>query len=94
MEYLLYQEAQHYRLRTWRDEIGMTQVSLAKKIGVGQNWVSHMEHGKIAHTRVSTLRKYLQALGADPEISTKRPDGTRAPLDLDHDLDLPNLADA
>lgn len=90
----MYQEAQHYRLRTLREEVGMTQVSLAGEIGVGQNRISQMEHGKIASARISTLRKYLQALGADLEVSVKRADGTRVPLDLDDDVETRDLAGA
>lgn len=90
----MYQEAKHYRLRNLREEAGVTQVVLAKQIGVGQNRVSQMEHGKITSARVSTLRKYLQALGADLEISIKRPDGTRVLLDLEDDVESSDLADA
>lgn len=75
-------ETHLYRLRALREELGITQVSLAGKIGVAQNRISQIEHGNISSARVETLQKYLQALNADLEIYIKRADGTRVPLDL------------
>ena len=78
----MHRDTQLYRLRALREELGMTQVSLAGKIGVGQNRISQIEHGNISSARVETLRKYLQALNADLELYVIRADGTRVPLDF------------
>lgn len=78
----MHRDTQLYRLRALREELGVTQVSLAGKIGVGQNRISQIEHGNISSARVETLQKYLQALNADLEIYVKRADGTRVPLDF------------
>lgn len=90
----MYEEAKQYRLRNLREEAGVTQVVLAREIGVGQNRVSQMEHGNISTARVSTLRKYVQALGADLEINIRRADGTRVPLDLGDTTGSSDLAEA
>lgn len=79
----MHRETQFYRLRVLREELGITQASLAGKIGVGQNRISQIEHGNIMSARVETLQKYLQALDADLEIYVKRADGTRVPLNLE-----------
>ena len=79
----MHRETQLYRLRSLREELGVTQASLAGRIGVGQNRISQIEHGNISSARVETLQKYLQALNADLEIFVRRADGTRVPLDLD-----------
>jgi len=37
-----------YRLRELREQAGLTQAQLAKRIGVGQRQVSKIEHGELA----------------------------------------------
>jgi len=59
----LQREIRAYRLREVRDAQAMTQVQMAQELGVGQNRVSAIERGDIDHTQVSTLRRYVEALG-------------------------------
>ncbi|AGN17761.1 hypothetical protein J433_00865 [Corynebacterium glutamicum MT] len=46
----MYSDAKAYRLRTLREESGLTEESLAKEIGVGQNRIFQMEHGHLSST--------------------------------------------
>jgi predicted transcriptional regulator len=46
-----------------REAQGVTQVEVAKRIGVSQNRVSRIEHGDLDHTRLDTLRRCVEALG-------------------------------
>jgi len=52
-----------YRLRELREAQAMTQVGLASELGIGQNRVSQIERGDIAHSKVETLKRYVEALG-------------------------------
>lgn len=53
-----------------------------KSLSIPQPTVSRIEGRGPAHVRLSTLRGYLQALGAELELVV-RVDGTRFRLDLD-----------
>ena len=57
------QYARAYRLREVREAQAMTQVAVAKQLGIGQNRVSQIERGDIDHSQVDTLRRYVEALG-------------------------------
>jgi transcriptional regulator with XRE-family HTH domain len=57
------QFARAYKLREVREAQAVTQVELAKDLGIGQNRVSQIERGDIDHSRVLTLRRYVEALG-------------------------------
>ena len=59
----LQQQVRAYRLREVREAQAMTQVELAGELGVGQNRVSAIERGDFDHTQISTLRRYVEALG-------------------------------
>ena len=83
----MYADAKAYRLRTFREESGLTQESLAKKIGVGQNRISQMEHGHLTSARVSTIQKYVAALGGSLELTVKRADGSTVTLPVEEDLE-------
>lgn len=52
-----------YQLAQLRKELGITQVQLAKIMGVSQARVSDIERGDLAHTELSTVRTYIEALG-------------------------------
>jgi DNA-binding XRE family transcriptional regulator len=58
---------QELGLRAIRESLGMTQKDLAGKIEVDQGQLSRFERGQ--DMRVSTLRRYLGALGFDLEIA-------------------------
>jgi len=50
---------------------GISQTALARRLGVAQSTVSRVARGE-CDLRVSTLLKYLNACGADFEVSVKR----------------------
>jgi Helix-turn-helix. len=54
-------------LRAIRESLGMTQNDVAGRIEVDQGQLSRFERGQ--DMRVSTLRRYLGALGFDLEIT-------------------------
>lgn len=81
----MYADARAYRLRALRQDSGLTQESLAKKIGVGQNRISQMENGHLASARVSTIQKYVDALGGSLELIVRRADGSTVTLPVDEE---------
>lgn len=56
-------EQRAYRLRELRLQVGLTQAEVAQRIGVGQRQVSKIENGDLDNVQVSTIRKYVEALG-------------------------------
>ncbi|MCB4208842.1 helix-turn-helix transcriptional regulator [Arthrobacter sp. UM1] len=56
-------EVRAYRLRELREEAGLTQAEVAERIGVGQRQVSKIEHGDLDSTKISSIRRYLEAIG-------------------------------
>jgi DNA-binding XRE family transcriptional regulator len=56
-----------------RKAIGLTQVELAESLEVGQGSVSKIEHQ--ADMYISTLRKYVNALGGELHLTAEFPDG-------------------
>ncbi len=51
-----------------RKQAGVTQVELAKLMGIGQPRVSAIEHGGIDTLTVASVRTYVDALGGDVRI--------------------------
>ena len=60
-----------YRLREVRETRAMTQVELARDLGVGQSQVSQIEHGEIGRSKVDTLRRYVEALGGELDVQAR-----------------------
>lgn len=56
-------------LRALRELAGATQVSVAKRAKMAQGEVSRVERGR--NHLVSTLRRYVEALGGELEITAK-----------------------
>ena len=54
---------QIYRLRLVRKKLGITQVELAKRMGVSQIRISQIENGKLESFELGTLIRYIEALG-------------------------------
>jgi Helix-turn-helix domain len=71
------QELGLYQLRVERE---LTQVAMAELRDVQQSGISRIEHAD--DIRVSTLRDYLAAMGADLRIEAVFGDGTTYPLAL------------
>ncbi len=53
-------------LRTLREAVGLTQGELAQRVDVTQSQLSKMERRE--DHRISTLRRYVEALGGNLEI--------------------------
>ena len=54
----------------------MTQVELAKTMGVSQNRISRMENGDLGSMSLDTLRRYVEALGGRLTLVAEQPSGT------------------
>ena len=64
-----------YNLREVRKERHMTQVEVAKAMGVSQNRVSQIENGDVDAMTVSSIRRYVEALGGRLTMTAELPDG-------------------
>lgn len=64
-----------YNLRETRKANNMTQVELARAMGVSQNRVSRMENGDIDSMSVDALRRYIEALGGRMTLVADLPTG-------------------
>jgi len=65
------------RLRALREDLGITQEEMAAKVDVAQAQISRVERRE--DHRVSTLRRYVEALGGKLEIAAVVK-GKRVPL--------------
>ena len=63
-----------------RQAVAQTQEELAATLGVGQDTISRLE--KRSDMLLSTLRRYVEAMGGKLELVAKFPD--RPPLVIDH----------
>ena len=52
-----------YRLAEIRKDQRLTQTAVADEMGVTQKRISEIESGELARTEVSTIRRYIEALG-------------------------------
>lgn len=52
-----------YRIKEFRESLGMTQEELARKSGVSRGTISAMENGASKETTTRTLVKIARALG-------------------------------
>lgn len=57
-----------YRLAELRKSVGVTQVELARLMGIGQPRVSAIERGDIGSLTVASVRCYVEALGGDVHL--------------------------
>ncbi|MCA9300601.1 MAG: XRE family transcriptional regulator [Phycisphaerales bacterium] len=67
-----------------RKAIGMTQAELAESIDIAQGSVSKLEHQ--ADMYISTLRKYIHALGGELRLTAEFPGGRTIEIDRLTDL--------
>jgi transcriptional regulator with XRE-family HTH domain len=61
-------EVRAYRLKEMREEQGLTQIELAKRMHVKQPSVSALERGEIDRAGLATIKAYVEALGGKVEI--------------------------
>ena len=64
-----------YNLREARKACRMTQVQLARAMGVSQNRVSRMENGDIGSMSLDVIRRYVEALGGEVTVVADLPTG-------------------
>ena len=76
---------QIFRLRLVRKRRGITQVQLAKKMGVSQIRISQIENGKLESFELGTLIRYVEALGGELSITVRLGDKQLELLDLTPD---------
>lgn len=62
---------EYKNLQEFRQSIGMTQAELAKGLSISQVNISKLEKRQDMH--LSTLRKYVEALGGELDIKIKMP---------------------
>jgi transcriptional regulator with XRE-family HTH domain len=67
-------------LKDLRHAVERTQEDLAARLGVGQDTVSRIE--RRSDILLSTLRRYVQAMGGELELVARFPN--RPPLRIDH----------
>ena len=72
-------------LKDLRQAVELTQQDLAATLGVGQDTISRLE--KRSDMLLSTLRRYVEAMGGKLELVAQFPD--RPPMVIDH-LTPPN----
>lgn len=70
--------AEEMALRDLRKAMKLTQKSVAKKLAIGQEGVSRLEQRN--DLMLSTLRKYIEAMGGELRITAEFPN--RAPVHL------------
>ncbi len=66
-------------LQAFRKAIGMTQTDVANTQGVKQVNISNLEKRSDMH--LSTLKKYIEALGCKMEIIITKPDNAQVKID-------------
>ena len=67
------------RLSDIREAVGHTQVAVAARLDLGQASVSKIESA--ADMYLSTLRRYIEALGGELVVSARFPEVTVVPID-------------
>ncbi|NRI67661.1 helix-turn-helix transcriptional regulator [Rhodococcus sp. MS16] len=65
------EEVRAYRLKELRESAAMTQGQVADRLGVGQNRVSNIERGDLAHIQIDTLRRYVEAVGGSLRVEVE-----------------------
>jgi DNA-binding XRE family transcriptional regulator len=63
-----------------REEMGLTQQQLAERMSVSQEAVSQLENAR--DLRVSSISRYVTALGGEVRLAVRLPDRAEVQLDL------------
>ena len=69
----------HNALTDHREQSGMTQVQIARTLGISQPAVSNFEGNNSSATMISTLISYAAAVGLEVEFSIKKPEYEELP---------------
>ena len=65
-----------YALKEARKASHLTQVQLARDMGVSQNRISRMEHGDLDAMSVNSIRRYIEAIGGHLSMVAVLPTGS------------------
>ena len=76
------------KLAELRQTKKLTQAQMAKKLKIDQSNVSRIERGSFDAIEVRTLRKYVEALGGELEISVKIDDISQRLIDSEYEKKL------
>lgn len=68
-ESLLEGQLRAYLLAEVRRDQCVTQVEIARRLGVGQPRISQIERGDLDRAGLATVRAYIEALGGEMEVS-------------------------
>lgn len=61
-------EVRAHRLADVRQQHGLTQTDVANRLHITQTAVSKIERGDLARSELSTIRRYVEALGGKLEV--------------------------
>jgi len=61
-------EVRAHRLADVRQQHGLTQTDVAERLHISQTAVSRIERGDLARSELSTIRRYVEAIGGKVEI--------------------------
>lgn len=64
-----------HNLREARKASNMTQVELAREMGVSQNRISRMENGDIGAMSLDVIRRYIEAVDGSIALVAELPNG-------------------
>ena len=70
-----YDVIEAYNLREARMACNLTQVELARQMGVSQNRVSRMENGDLKTMSLDAIRRYIEAIGGTVSLVADLPSG-------------------
>src|SRR4030042_1429436 len=70
------------RIAEIREETGLKQVDLAKKLKVSQQFISQIETGREKNLTIKTLLKIARSLGRDVRISFPKSSGPGSYLNI------------
>lgn len=61
-------EVRAHRLADVRQQHGLTQTDVARRLNISQTAVSKIERGDLARSELSTIRRYVEAIGGTVEV--------------------------
>ncbi len=82
IETLMRDMAGEMHLAEIRKALSVTQKDIAERTGMAQGEVSRFENAKLTGVKISTLERYVEAIGGRLRIVADMPDGTSAEIPL------------
>ena len=82
IETLMRDMAGEMHLAEIRKALSVTQKDIAERTGMAQGEVSRFENAKLTGVKISTLERYVEAIGGKLRIVADMPDGTSAEIPL------------